>query len=114
RKPERVVGPHAKKRDRGDGRPERDGLVGLRRRSDASLRAEDVAVKLVAVDELEPQHAVLLHAFGANAELLLDLPHRRLFRGLARLDATAGAVDLPCAEAALLLDEEDAIAFDDE
>lgn len=109
-----VVLPHRVVGDRAERAPERQRFGGFGGLSRDAARAEDVDVERVAVDELEAEGALFDEAERVCPHLLLELPPGRGERGLAGFEAAAGAVDLPRAEAAPLLDEEDLAVADRE
>jgi len=104
--PVAIVGPHPVEGDLRDGDPERSRFVGLPRLSAAVAGAEHVHEEREAVRELEPKLTARFDAQRRDAQLLLHLAHRAGKRGFPFLEMAARPVDLACAEAALLVDEE--------
>ena len=77
-------------------------------------RDEYAAVQAVAVDELKVKNPALFDLQRSYADLLLCLADRRLERRLTGFHLAAGTIDLPRAQTALLLHQEDLTVTDDE
>jgi hypothetical protein len=79
-----------------------------------TFSAKDLALKIVAIGEMEPELAVFDRLDRAHQHFLFSFANGCCKWSFTGLDSTAWGVDLPGSKATLLLDEQHLIAPEDE
>lgn len=112
--PMAVVFPHFVVRNLVDAAPKGRRFVCFDKFAREIVRLKNHAVQAVTVGKLELEFSAFVDFQGGDADLFAGLADDRLTRSFARFDPAARAIDLPGAESALFVDEEDASFLHDE